>query len=207
MTKGLTLTHLDGQIFTFDAGALSLELVVTGGRGRRARHEVLHTPADFVQWAMVSRLDLGRYGVHPAMVRVGVSDLRLVRSLREAIWVSAINAAGGGRPEPTDLAAINSTAAYAGVVPQLDPVTREVVWRDPVSARQLIAEIARDAVATFAEPNIRRIRQCSAPNCYLVYLDTSRPGQRRWCSMQRCGNRKKVTDYRQRQRLAQHDSG
>jgi len=206
VTKGLTLTHLDGQIFMFDAGALCLELVVTGGRGRRAKHEVLHTPADFVQWAMVSRLDLARYGVHPAMVRVGASDLRLVRSLREAIWISAINAAGGGRPEPSDLATINAVAANTSVVPQLDPISREVVWRDPVTARQLIAEIARDAVVTFAEPTIKRVRQCAAPNCYLVYLDTSRPGQRRWCSMQRCGNRKKVTDYRLRQRLAHVDS-
>ncbi|MDI5982688.1 CGNR zinc finger domain-containing protein, partial [Amycolatopsis magusensis] len=30
-------------------------------------------------------------------------------------------------------------------------------------------------------------------------LDTSRPGNRRWCSMQRCGNRNKVKAYRERQ--------
>jgi predicted RNA-binding Zn ribbon-like protein len=37
-----------------------------------------------------------------------------------------------------------------------------------------------------------RIRQCAAHNCYLTFLDTSRPDSRRWCSMERCGNRAKV---------------
>ena len=41
-----------------------------------------------------------------------------------------------------------------------------------------------------------RIRECSADDCRLVYLDTSRSGTRRWCSMQRCGNRAKVRTFR-----------
>nr|WP_312856528.1 CGNR zinc finger domain-containing protein [Phytoactinopolyspora halotolerans] len=31
-------------------------------------------------------------------------------------------------------------------------------------------------------------------------VDTSRPGKRRWCSMQRCGNLAKVRGHRQRSR-------
>jgi predicted RNA-binding Zn ribbon-like protein len=31
-----------------------------------------------------------------------------------------------------------------------------------------------------------------------MFYDTSRPGNRRWCSMQRCGNRHKVGNYRTR---------
>jgi predicted RNA-binding Zn ribbon-like protein len=37
---------------------------------------------------------------------------------------------------------------------------------------------------------------CAADNCYLIYLDTFRPGNRRRCSMDRCGNRAKVRDHR-----------
>ncbi|MBW8872916.1 MAG: CGNR zinc finger domain-containing protein, partial [Leifsonia sp.] len=43
-----------------------------------------------------------------------------------------------------------------------------------------------------------RIRECSAEDCRLVYLDTSRSGTRRWCSMHRCGNRAKVREHRAR---------
>ncbi|MFD0786561.1 CGNR zinc finger domain-containing protein [Micromonospora azadirachtae] len=42
------------------------------------------------------------------------------------------------------------------------------------------------------------MRECGAHNCHLVFVDTSRPGQRRWCSMERCGNRHKVSSLRAR---------
>lgn len=37
-----------------------------------------------------------------------------------------------------------------------------------------------------------RIRRCAHPACVLYFLDTSRNGTRRWCSMQACGNRAKA---------------
>jgi predicted RNA-binding Zn ribbon-like protein len=33
-----------------------------------------------------------------------------------------------------------------------------------------------------------------------MFIDHSRPGRRRWCSMERCGNRAKTARYRQRRR-------
>ena len=36
-----------------------------------------------------------------------------------------------------------------------------------------------------------RIRRCQGVNCAIPFVDTSRPGTRRWCSMDRCGNREK----------------
>ena len=60
------------------------------------------------------------------------------------------------------------------------------------------AGLDRDAVRTMSRPTRDRVRKCAAENCYLLYLDTSRPGRRRWCSMQRCGNRHKVSEHRQR---------
>ena len=88
----MRVRHPDGQVFTFDAGALCLELSsVTGGEGFRARFEVLHTPADLVTWAAASRLRIG-----PADVVVTGDDLALVKRLREAIWGRAYALATGG---------------------------------------------------------------------------------------------------------------
>ncbi|NEE48667.1 CGNR zinc finger domain-containing protein, partial [Streptomyces sp. SID8455] len=42
------------------------------------------------------------------------------------------------------------------------------------------------------------IRTCGADDCRLLFVDTSRPGKRRWCSMERCGNRHKVRAHRAR---------
>jgi predicted RNA-binding Zn ribbon-like protein len=37
-----------------------------------------------------------------------------------------------------------------------------------------------------------RIRRCQHPACVLWFLDTTRSGTRRWCSMATCGNRAKA---------------
>lgn len=43
-----------------------------------------------------------------------------------------------------------------------------------------------------------RIRKCANPACVLWYLDTTKNGGRRWCSMEMCGNRAKVKRFHQR---------
>jgi predicted RNA-binding Zn ribbon-like protein len=47
---------------------------------------------------------------------------------------------------------------------------------------------------------VERIRRCSGTNCALIFVDTSRPDARQWCSMGRCGNRVKVRAFRNRRR-------
>jgi predicted RNA-binding Zn ribbon-like protein len=44
-----------------------------------------------------------------------------------------------------------------------------------------------------ADPD--RIRQGDDETCVLWFLDTSKNGRRRWCSMARCGNRAKVAAH------------
>ena len=56
--------------------------------------------------------------------------------------------------------------------------------------------IARDAVDLFGHNTEHRIRECSAADCTFVFFDESRTNNRRWCSMQRCGNRAKVRAFR-----------
>lgn len=43
-----------------------------------------------------------------------------------------------------------------------------------------------------------RIRRCAHPNCVLWFLDTTRNGTRRWCSMAGCGNRAKAQRHYER---------
>nr|WP_090396707.1 CGNR zinc finger domain-containing protein [Natribacillus halophilus] len=44
-------------------------------------------------------------------------------------------------------------------------------------------------------PSIGRIRECEHPECILYFVDTSKSGKRRWCSMELCGNRQKAADF------------
>ncbi len=45
-----------------------------------------------------------------------------------------------------------------------------------------------------------RLRCCANPQCGWLFLDDSKSGSRRWCSMSACGNRAKVQRHAQRQR-------
>jgi predicted RNA-binding Zn ribbon-like protein len=185
----MRMHHPDGQVFDFDAGALCLEFVFTGGEGFRARFETFHSPADVSAWAAASRLGI-------AGAEVSAHEFAVLWRLREALWSLTFAAVTGDPPDPVAEDTVNALAAGAGPAPLL--AGGRAIWRRPVDGGQLAAAIARDAVHTLAEPVVRRLRRCAADNCYLIYLDTSRPGNRRWCSMQRCGNRHKITEFRQR---------
>jgi predicted RNA-binding Zn ribbon-like protein len=79
--------------------------------------------------------------------------------------------------------------------PQLDSSAR-LRWEagDPVAAT--LAVIARDAIDLVTSPAIARVRDCANPECNAMFLDSSRPGSRRWCSMGTCGNQAKKSALR-----------
>jgi predicted RNA-binding Zn ribbon-like protein len=67
-------------------------------------------------------------------------------------------------------------------------------------ARALLATIAREAVELFGGPARSRIHTCEGEGCAILFLDLSRSGGRRWCSMSGCGNRAKARAFRKRGR-------
>ncbi|WP_374016287.1 CGNR zinc finger domain-containing protein [Paenibacillus thiaminolyticus] len=45
-----------------------------------------------------------------------------------------------------------------------------------------------------------RLRVCTAEDCQWVFVDRSRPGTGRWCSMKACGNRAKNKTFREKRK-------
>jgi predicted RNA-binding Zn ribbon-like protein len=188
------LTTPAGGSFRFDPGALCFELLLTGGEGHLARYETLHAPEDLARWLAASSLAV-------AVAPVGPDDLERARRFRAALWRVALAGAAGRRPERADLAAINRAAADPPLVPRIDEDGRHArSWATPATARQALSTIARDAIDVFGSERAARVRVCAGPTCDLAFLDTSRPGARRWCSMERCGNHAKVRAHRARRR-------
>ncbi|WP_169569603.1 CGNR zinc finger domain-containing protein [Sneathiella limimaris] len=64
---------------------------------------------------------------------------------------------------------------------------------------QLTYPILKDIAGFLASDQTDKIRQCAADDCQLYFINTSRNGRRRWCSMSTCGNRAKVNAYLKRQ--------
>ncbi|MEU7793365.1 ABATE domain-containing protein [Micromonospora tulbaghiae] len=190
--SGLTLISPEGTRYRFDPGALCLELLTTGGPGALARYEVLHRPDDLAGWLAASRLRL-----RPAAVTVEADDLAAARRLRDALWRVAQARTRDETPPAADLAVVNDAAAGLPLIPQAGPDGGRS-WRTPLTGAQVVATFARDAVDLLTGPYAARIRECGAHDCQLVFVDTSRPGQRRWCAMERCGNRQKARALRSR---------
>jgi predicted RNA-binding Zn ribbon-like protein len=78
------------------------------------------------------------------------------------------------------------------------------VWRLEFLAKEeglewLLAAIARSGAELIAAGARGGLRECSNPNCHLLFYDDSRTHRRRWCSMALCGNRSKVAAFALRQ--------
>jgi predicted RNA-binding Zn ribbon-like protein len=173
----------------FLTGRVSLDFSHTGGDGDWAVWEILHTPADLARWLGVI-LSVDGLSAVPA-------DLEAARPLRMAIAVGARSLAAGGPVSAADAAVLNAAASVPPLVPQLTPSGTAIYFVAP-TAPAALSTLARDAIDLFSGPLAERIRVCAADDCGLLLVDTSRPGQRRWCSMQRCGNLAKVRGHRQR---------
>ena len=173
--------------FHWKGGRLCLDFVATVGERWRRSFERLLAPEDLARWMLQS----GMLDVAP---RVSSRHLAAARRLREAIDRLA---RPGAQPRPGDREELNGWAAREGLAPQL-AAGGGLVWTAARPVEAMLATIARDAVHLLSGPLAGRIRECAAPDCALLFVDASRPGRRRWCSTEACGNRTRTRAYRQR---------
>ena len=177
--------------FSFLAGHPVLDLPATlAGRLRREPRELLGDPADLGRWFV----DAGLAATAP---RTGPADLALARELRESIYAAALARIAGRALPAGDIAVLNRVAAGKGATLRLDARGRVHV---AASARALLVDLARDAIGLLGDRAAGRLRQCEGETCARLFIDTSRAGERRWCSMSACGNRAKVAEFRRRQK-------
>jgi predicted RNA-binding Zn ribbon-like protein len=171
----------------FRTGRASLDIVHTGGDGPLAVWELLHD-ADAVAYWLGVILDVDAVRADPPRT----DD---VITLRRAIW-TAVQRIIAGDSVPRDARRIiNEFASRPPVVPELTSHGEPTIVQ-PLTMDQALSTLARDAIDLFGGPLARRIRECDGPDCGLLFVDQSRPGTRRWCSMQRCGNLTKVRRHR-----------
>lgn len=117
------------------------------------------------------------------------------RVLREAIFLLAGKASRAKAEAARET--LNRIAADIAAAPQLQA---NGTMRLAGGAGALLVTLAREAVQLFGSDVARLIRQCESATCTLYFVDTSRRGDRRWCSMSGCGNKAKVREFRRRKR-------
>jgi predicted RNA-binding Zn ribbon-like protein len=201
MTRMLHPPH--GGSFAFDGGAVVVDFAHTGGEGRYAVFEQLHGPRDLADWLAAPPLAL------PRSLDVSPEDLETARTTRNACY-ALLSATAHGRPTPrAALATVNRAAARPPLAPRLATTATASTagspgfsrrWVAPVTVEAALSTLARELIDILSGPRAARVRECASDNCALLFVDTSRSGARRWCSMERCGNRQKVRAFRDRTR-------
>lgn len=176
-------------------GSPSLDLVNTLRERWHRRVECLVDPADLVAWLRCA--DLVPEGRHPATT----GQLTDARHLREAIDALVVSAVAAAAPPSEAVGVIDDMARRFGpriglVVADGVPLALSLGPENAVSAA--LGVVAQDAVALLGGPQRDRVRICAAADCSARFLDRSRPGRRRWCTMAGCGNRSKVRRLRER---------
>jgi predicted RNA-binding Zn ribbon-like protein len=138
--------------------------------------DYLHTDADVATW--LDHVGLG-----------GTARLADIRRARSAIEPALRPVAVGDEPDTGPLAALYARAAARAVL-----LPGGFEWATPVDA------IVASAAELIASGPIDRLRVCG--NCPWLFLDLSRNGSRRWCSMEGCGTEVKSRRLTERRRAA-----
>ncbi len=163
----------------------------------RPERDKLVTPGHLLAWAGTAGL---LTPAEAAGLRRPTSPDRLLgraRAFRAALHELVTAALSGRRSDATAVATVNHEVARARSALRLEPVRDGYGWRwgDPTDPERPLLAVALTAADLLAGP-LERVHRCRGERCSWLFLDTSRGGQRRWCSMSTCGNAAKVRRFR-----------
>ncbi|WP_433474549.1 CGNR zinc finger domain-containing protein [Spirillospora sp. CA-142024] len=175
----------------------ALDLVNT----RPAAADLLSTPGDLRSWL---GLEAGRFEEARELADADLTgaDLAAVRDVREHTARALDRVRHGRPPAADDLDALNQAQRAAPAIVELawggEAVTATRRRTGSPGAR-VAAWLAEAAAGLLADPAVRKVRQCEAAECVMLFLPAH--PRRRWCSAARCGNRVRVARHYQRHRL------
>ena len=186
----------------FIAGHPALDFLNTAEeRGHPDAGEALHSPGDLRLWGRrYGLLEAGDDETVEVERALATEELERALEARELLYRLLSSRVHGGDYAAGDLgrlAELESAAFAAGeLVPGEDG---RLVWRWPASelssVRHVVVTSALDLLRSAAAP---RVKQCAGDHCGWFFIDTTKRGNRRWCSMGECGQEAKTARRRER---------
>ncbi|MGA4545176.1 CGNR zinc finger domain-containing protein [Uniformispora flossi] len=171
------------RVFRMDNEVLAFRFTATvSDRAGPAPRERLTDTARLQMW-------LEATGLH---VRdVSPTDLQDAVELREAIYRIGSAIARGRPPANRDVRTLNTIAVAGHAKAVLERERAGWLLTETTPVGDALGVLATDAVRILGGPDRGRIKNCEGPGCAGLFLDTSRGSNRRWCSMNTCGNKVK----------------
>jgi predicted RNA-binding Zn ribbon-like protein len=140
---------------------------------------------------------LSRYDGKTAARRVLADAIAFRENLHEVLRPCI----SGKAAAPAELAALNAQIATTFAHRRLAVTPKGVAWTwdDPLAVQRPLWELGVAAENLFFHVEFHRVQKCAASDCGILFLDLSKAGRRKWCSMANCGNRDKVRRFRSRE--------
>jgi predicted RNA-binding Zn ribbon-like protein len=157
--------------------------------------EFLDRPEALREWALLAGLEPP---AHPTQ-----EDLDRALALRRDLHAVFGAVAHGDEPPGAALGRIHD--GYASVLGRagLERGGAGYRWQPSGGVDRLLWPVLSSAIELLTTPALARVRECEDHEaCGWLFLDASRNGTRRWCSMSGCGAKAKMRRYRARQAAA-----
>ncbi|HLR93582.1 MAG TPA: CGNR zinc finger domain-containing protein [Jiangellaceae bacterium] len=181
---------MDGWLFI--GGATCLDFLNTlRDRWAQQPTETLREPVDLAAWAVAA-------GLADELVPIDDAGLTRARAVRSTLFRLLT---GGHGTSAADIAEFNELAGAAPRPTLVLPAGTDspsVQRPRATTGSEILSLVVANALDVLAEHGPAPAKECEHERCGLRYLDISRGGRRRWCSMARCGNRVKVQRYDRR---------
>lgn len=187
---------MDKLLFVL-GGAAWINLVNTMHISNKQVVDILHDPSRTFQWLEENNLlresDALALENEELLVPL-IDDLRTLRQLCKVI-LSDLKQQGKISLNTIDQLErlVQQVKVSLTIVPEqekLKLVSEGITTRDHV-----LHNIANSIIHTLDRNSIDRIRECEHQECIHYFVDTSKSGKRRWCSMELCGNRQKASEF------------
>jgi len=167
-------------------------------RGSATPTETLHRARDLLDWAEKEG------GADPALARACAGAwesekeadqaFETALGLRETIYRLFAGVADSGKPPAEEVARLNTGLGMVPARARLTQLGAGAAWQFEASPTvlSLLAPVLWSAGDLLTSARLGQVRACDNPQCRFLFLDDSKAGTRRWCSMSSCGNRAKA---------------
>jgi len=190
----------DAEIHHLIGGALCLDFVNTlYGHTGQVIHEYLFDYTDLVLWSRHARILtdsessklLRKSDQVPDGAQAAYQKALILREALFRVFSALVN---GPSPSTSDVEILNAFRAEALHHSRLNPTGKifSLGWDELISFEQMLWPIILSASDLLTSETIHRLRKCDGKSCDWLFIDTSRNHLRRWCSMDKCGNRAKM---------------
>jgi len=200
-----TREWIDG--FLFVGNHFALDFLNTRPVLAEGPKELLPDVDALVRWLVASGLLTGPKGRTLARKWNGTTQsvlcLRALLEFRERLRATVIRQEAGFSVSDAFIDELNSLLKQHPNVIALQRKGKKLDLETsfkPEKPNDVWAPIAIAVADLLSDVSPGRLRKCEG--CVVHFLDTSKKGSRRWCSMNICGNKIKVAAYQKRRRTA-----